>query len=63
MANGVLYDKASNEQAIASTIAGRLSAISKSFRLIAQSLLLGIGAYLAVNGQIDIRQSIINWMN
>ena len=53
MANGVLYDKASNEQAIASTIAGRLSAISKSFRLIAQSLLLGIGAYLAVNGQIS----------
>jgi ATP-binding cassette subfamily C protein EexD len=53
MANGILYDKASNEQAIASTIAGRLAAISKSFRLIAQSILLGIGAYLAVNGQIS----------
>ena len=53
MANGILYDKASNEQAVASTIAGRLAAISKSFRLIAQSILLGIGAYLAVNGQIS----------
>ena len=53
MANGMLYDKASNEQAIASTIAGRLAAISKSFRIIAQSLLLGIGAYLAVDGQIS----------
>jgi ATP-binding cassette subfamily C protein EexD len=53
MANGELYDQASNEQAIASTSAGRLSAISKSFRAIAQSLLLGTGAYLAVNGQIS----------
>jgi len=52
-ANGILWDKASNEQAIASTIAGRLAAISRSFRLIAQSLLLGIGAYLAVDGQIS----------
>jgi len=53
MANGILYDKASNEQAVASTIAGRLAAISRSFRLVSQSLLLGIGAYLAVDGQIS----------
>jgi ATP-binding cassette subfamily C protein EexD len=53
LANETLYNRASNEQALASTIAGRMTAISKSFRLIAQSLLLGIGAYLAVNGQIS----------
>lgn len=52
-ANGALYDRASNEQAIASTTAGRLASISRSFRVIAQSLLLGIGAYLAVNQQIS----------
>lgn len=51
--NDRLYDEAGNEQAIASTIAGRLAAISKSFRLISQSFLLGIGAYLAVNQQIS----------
>ena len=52
-ANGELYEVASNEQAIASTLAGRLAAISRSFRVISQSLLLGIGAYLAVNQQIS----------
>ena len=52
-ANGELYKVASNEQAIASTLAGRLAAISRSFRVISQSLLLGIGAYLAVNQQIS----------
>ncbi|MDC0221438.1 type I secretion system permease/ATPase [Gammaproteobacteria bacterium] len=51
--NDKLYDEAGSEQAIASTSAGRLAAISKSFRLIAQSLTLGIGAYLAVNQQIS----------
>jgi ATP-binding cassette subfamily C protein EexD len=48
-----LYDNAANVQASASVTAGRLSAISKSFRLIAQSLLLGLGAYLALNQQIS----------
>jgi len=42
------YHEASNEQALASLAAARLSAISKSFRLIAQSLLLGLGAYLVL---------------
>lgn len=51
--NDRLYDIAGNEQAIASTVAGRLAAISRSFRLISQSLVLGIGAYLAVNQQIS----------
>jgi ATP-binding cassette subfamily C protein EexD len=48
-----LYLAAGNEQAIGSTTAGRLTAVSKSFRLIAQSTVLGIGAYLAVNQQIS----------
>jgi len=51
--DGALYDVASDEQAVASTTAGRLSAISKSFRMIAQSILLGMGAYLALNGEIS----------
>lgn len=51
--DSVLYDEAGNEQAIASTIAGRISAVSKSFRLISQSLLLGLGAYLALNQEIS----------
>mgnify|MGYP001331560238 CR=1 FL=1 len=51
--DGLLYDDAANEQATASVLAGRLSAISKSFRLIAQSLLLGQGAYLALNQEIS----------
>lgn len=49
----VLYDAATNEQAVASTAAGRLAAVSKSFRIIAQSLMLGLGAYLALNQQIS----------
>ena len=49
----LLYDAASEEQAVASTIAGRLAAISKSFRMISQSILLGMGAYLALNGEIS----------
>ncbi len=47
------YQDASNLQALASTTAGRLSAVSKSFRLIAQSLLLGEGAYLVLNQSIS----------
>ena len=42
------YQEASNEQAIASSAGGRLAAISKTFRLISQSLLLGLGAYLVL---------------
>ncbi len=42
------YQEASYEQAVASAAGGRLSAISKSFRLISQSLLLGLGAYLVL---------------
>ncbi len=42
------YQEASDMQAFASSAAGRLTAISKSFRLIAQSLLLGEGAYLVL---------------
>ena len=51
--DSLLFDAASEEQAVASTIAGRLAAISKSFRLISQSILLGMGAYLALNGEIS----------
>ncbi len=51
--DGALQDDAMNEQAFVSVIAGRLSAISKSFRLISQSLLLGLGAYLSLNQQIS----------
>ena len=40
-------------QAIASTSASRLTAISKSFRQIAQSLLLGEGAYLVLTQSIS----------
>ncbi len=46
------YHEASDTQALASAAAGRLSAISKSFRLIAQSLLLGEGAYLVLTQAI-----------
>ncbi len=51
--DNLLYGAASEEQAVASTIAGRLAAISKSFRMISQSILLGMGAYLALNGEIS----------
>jgi ATP-binding cassette subfamily C protein EexD len=48
-----LQDQASHEQSVASAVAGRLAAISKSFRLICQSLLLGLGAYLALRQEIS----------
>ncbi len=48
-----LFDSVLAKQATASKKAGLLSGISKSFRLIVQSLLLGLGAYLALNQQIS----------
>ena len=48
-----LYDQATNHQSIGSDIAGRIAALSKSFRLISQSLLLGLGAYLALRQEIS----------
>ena len=48
-----LFDSVLEKQANASKKAGLLSGISKSFRLIVQSLLLGLGAYLALNQQIS----------
>lgn len=41
-----------NFQAIASKRAGLISSISKSFRMIVQSLILGLGAYLAIQQEI-----------
>ena len=49
----ILFDAAADEQAKASIAAARLQAISKSFRMLSQSLLLGLGAYLALNQQIS----------
>ena len=48
-----LHLSASIEQARGSALMSRLTAFSKSFRLIAQSLVLGLGAYLALNQQIS----------
>ena len=48
-----LFDSVLEKQATASKKTGLLSGISKSFRLIVQSLLLGLGAYLALNQQIS----------
>lgn len=48
-----LFDSVLEKQVDASRKAGLLSGISKSFRLIVQSLLLGLGAYLALNQQIS----------
>jgi len=42
-----------NFQAIASKRAGLISSISKSFRMIVQSLVLGLGAYLAIQQEIS----------
>ena len=47
------YQDALDLQAFASTSAGRLTAVSKSFRLIAQSLLLAEGAYLVLTQAIS----------
>jgi ATP-binding cassette subfamily C protein EexD len=48
-----LYSKVLDKQTEASKKAGLLAGISKSFRMIVQSLLLGLGAYLALNQQIS----------
>lgn len=48
-----LYSKVLDKQTEASKKAGLLTGISKSFRMIVQSLLLGLGAYLALNQQIS----------
>jgi len=42
-----------NLQAVASKRAGLITSISKSFRMIVQSLVLGLGAYLAINQEIS----------
>ncbi len=42
-----------NFQAVASKRAGLITAISKSFRLIIQSMVLGLGAYLAIQREIS----------
>ena len=48
-----LYSEVLDKQTEASRKAGLLTGISKSFRMIVQSLLLGLGAYLALNQQIS----------
>jgi len=48
-----LFDSVLSKQDIASQRAGLLTSITKSFRLIVQSLLLGLGAYLALNQEIS----------
>ena len=48
-----LFSLASIEQSVASSKAGIISALSKSFRMIVQSLLLGLGAYLALIQEIS----------
>ena len=49
----VLFNKVLVKQTEASQKSGMLSGISKSFRMIVQSLLLGMGAYLALNQEIS----------
>ena len=49
----ILFDSALDKQSYASKRAGMWGSVSKSFRLIVQSLLLGMGAYLALNNQIS----------
>ena len=48
-----LNDEVLEKQTEASRKAGALNGVSKSFRLISQSLLLGLGAYLALNQEIS----------
>ena len=48
-----LYEEACGVQADASAVVGALTAISKTFRLVSQSMLLGLGAYLALRGEIS----------
>ncbi len=51
--NNRLYAMSSSEQASGSSAASILSAVTKSFRQIVQSLLLGLGAYLALMQEIS----------
>ncbi len=51
--NGLLFDQASNEVSTASATNGKLASLSKTIRQIAQSLILGLGAYLALTQQIS----------
>lgn len=51
--HGAGLDQAMAYQARASKLAATLSSISKSFRMIMQSLLLGMGALLALNQEIS----------
>ncbi len=48
-----LFDSVLEKQSSASKKAGMWAGITKSFRLIVQSLLLGLGAFLALNQQIS----------
>ena len=48
-----LFTSAIIEQSVASSKAGMIAALSKSFRMIVQSLLLGLGAYLALIQEIS----------
>ena len=49
----VLNDKVIDQQTTASSRAGALNGVSKSFRMIMQSLLLGLGAFLALQQEIS----------
>ena len=51
--DGKLLDQASQDVSLASATNGKLASLSRSFRQIAQSLLLGLGAYLALTQQIS----------
>ena len=48
-----LFNSIIEKQSQASSRGGALSGVSKAFRLIVQSLLLGLGAYLALNQEIS----------
>jgi len=48
-----LYGEVLNKQTQASRMAGLLAGLSKSLRIISQSSLLGLGAYLALNQEIS----------
>ena len=48
-----LFDEVIDKQSRASRSAAAFNGISKSFRMIAQSLILGLGAYLALNQEIS----------
>lgn len=48
-----LFDEVIEQQSVASQKAGGLAGVSKSFRLIVQSLLLGMGAYLTLIQEIS----------